>query len=200
MPPELPAAELACPHGLCLAISVAGEIPAPVERLTLEHAMDALHPAEQVIAELLSPARRRDWVAGRAALRAALRRLDPDLAPGPIDSDDRGTPRLPGGWVGSISHKRGVAVALAAADDGWTRGVDIEIDAPPRLDIALRVLTAPEADALAGLPAAEHGRAVMLHFAIKEAVYKAIDPHLRRYVGFLEVAAAPTDDGTAAIT
>jgi hypothetical protein len=28
---------------------------------------------------------------------------------------------------------------------------------------------------------------VTLRFAIKEAIYKAIDPHLRRYVGFTEV-------------
>ena len=36
-------------------------------------------------------------------------------------------------------------------------------------------------------------------FALKEAVYKAIDPFLRRHVGFLEVAVWPAADGHAVV-
>ena len=196
---ELPVAELASAHGLCLAVCVAADVPALAAPAGLDAALDGLHPAERMAAARLAPARCRDWVAGRAALRAALRRLDPDLDAGPIDSDDRGAPRLPPGWVGSISHKRGIAVALADRDRGWTIGIDVEHDAPPRLDIGRRVLTPGEAETLARLDAAARGLAVTLHFALKEAIYKAIDPHLRRYVGFGEVAVAPAPDGTVRV-
>jgi enterobactin synthetase component D len=195
---DLPVAELASCHGTCVAVAVASEHPAPSPTVTVEEALAALHPDEQASAAAMSANRRRDWVAGRAALRAALHRGG--LVPaGPIDSDDRGAPRLPTGAVGSISHKRGLAVALAAAADGWSRGIDVELDAAPRFDIARRVLTPPEAALIAALPEDARGRAIMRTFAIKEAVYKAIDPYLRRYVGFLEVAVNVLDDGTATI-
>jgi enterobactin synthetase component D len=195
---DLPVAELASRHGTCVAVAVASEHAAPSPTITVEEALAALHPDEQASASAMTANRRRDWVAGRAALRAALHRGGL-VMPGPIHSDGRGAPRLPAGAVGSISHKRGLAVALAAADDGWTRGVDVELDAPPRFDIARRVLTPPEAELIAGLPEAERGRAIMRTFAIKEAVYKAIDPYLRRYVGFLEVAVTVDDDGSASV-
>jgi 4'-phosphopantetheinyl transferase EntD len=103
-----------------------------------------------------------------------------------ILADDRGAPVLPGGWVGSISHKGGLAAAIVApAGEGWV-GVDLERAAPPRLDISRRILTPREQACLAGAWE-ERGRAMTPRFAIKEAIYKAIDPHLRRYVGFTEV-------------
>ena len=59
-----------------------------------------LHPDEQTLAAALGPARLRDWVAGRAALR---RLLDAAGAPStPLLIDDRGAPILPAGWIGSI--------------------------------------------------------------------------------------------------
>jgi 4'-phosphopantetheinyl transferase EntD len=114
-----------------------------------------------------------------------------------IVADDRGAPVLPAGWVGSVSHKGAIAAAIVApapAGGGWI-GVDLERAAPPRVDISRRVLTSRELEWLVaagvgeGVGDADHerGRAVTLRFAIKEAIYKAIDPHLRRYVGFLEV-------------
>ncbi len=57
-----------------------------------------------------------------------------------------------------------------------------------RPSIARRILTAPELDALAELdadPLAQRER-VILSFAIKEAVYKAIDPTVQRYVQFTD--------------
>jgi 4'-phosphopantetheinyl transferase EntD len=73
------------------------------------------------------------------------------------------------------------------AGGGWI-GVDLERAAPPRADIARRILTPREQARLADLGDGDaRGRAVTLRFAIKEAIYKAIDPYVRRYVGFLEV-------------
>ena len=41
---------------------------------------------------------------------------------------------------------------------------------------------------------------MILSFALKEAVYKAIDPTVQRYVRFTEVALRFTDHGTVAVS
>ena len=162
-----------------------------------EAALAALAAGERAHAQTLSPGRMISWVGGRLALRAALRaRPDADRAAadirGPILSDDRGAPQLPAGVVGSISHKDGLAVALAAtADgDGWRVGVDLEDRRPARQDIATHVLSDGERAAIAGLDEPARQIEVLVRFAVKEAVYKALDPTLRRHVGFREVTVA----------
>jgi 4'-phosphopantetheinyl transferase EntD len=192
-------------HGVAAAVEVAGEGEAAgPPRLAgrapraLAEALAGLHAEERVHAATLAPARRRDWVAGRLALRTAL--AGAGLAcEAAVLADDRGAPALPAGLCGSISHKRGLAVALVAPGGGARIGVDLEQWAPPRLDLASRVLTDAERAALAGLDEAARGLAVVLRFALKEAVYKAIDPLVRRYVGFREVAVWPDDVGGARV-
>lgn len=162
-----------------------------------EAALGELHAAERALAQELAPLRRREWVAGRRALRRALVGVVEPAAP--LLRDDRGAPVVPAGAVGSVSHKRALAVALAAPDAGWTIGVDLEVPGPRRIDISARVLTAAERALLPAADAAARDRAVILAFALKEAIYKAIDPHLRRYVGFQEVAVWPVADGGARV-
>ncbi|HUQ07826.1 MAG TPA: 4'-phosphopantetheinyl transferase superfamily protein, partial [Kofleriaceae bacterium] len=187
--------DLALAHGRAVAIDVID----PDDAVLAE-----LHPDERTRALTLSPIRRREWVAGRRALRHALAGVAPGAAAAPVLADDRGAPVLGAGAVGSISHKRALAVALAAGADGWTVGVDLEVLGPRRVDISERILTKAELSTLAStVPSTPTGdlrdRAVLLAFALKEAVYKAIDPHLRRYVGFQEVQVWPSADGTARI-
>ena len=45
----------------------------------------------------------------------------------------------------------------------------------------------------------ERGSEVLLRFSAKEAIYKALDPYVKRYVGFREVAVTPLADGTAKV-
>ena len=52
---------------------------------------------------------------------------------------------------------------------------------------------------LEGLPEEERWSNTILRFAIKEAIYKAIDPFVQRFVGFDEVSVFPRPDGTAEI-
>jgi 4'-phosphopantetheinyl transferase EntD len=118
---------------------------------------------------------------GRAALRAALAELG--CIAGDIARNDRGAPIVPSGWLGSISHKSGRAAALAAlASDDARVGIDLERAVAPRMAIERRILTPRER---AALPADR--RAVTRAFALKEAIYKAVDPFVRRYVAFAEV-------------
>jgi enterobactin synthetase component D len=151
-------------------------------------AAEANLDAERVAAARYRGGRADEYLAGRRALRAAVAALGLDVAVGAIDADERGAPRLPDGVVGSISHKATLALALAAPAAGWTVGVDLERRAPRPTDIARKVLTVDELAGVAALDDDARRRAVVRAFAIKEAVYKAIDPYLRRYVGFLEVA------------
>jgi enterobactin synthetase component D len=165
------------PHGRALILDLDDEVVAG----------DTLLGNEIAIAAERGPVRRREFVAGRAALRSLLGE------PVAIMPDDRGAPMLPAGWVGSISHKGERAAALiAAAGDGFV-GLDIELAVPARTAIERRILTAREQQHV------RDGRDVTRSFAIKEAIYKAIDPIVRRYVGFTEVELEVHGDGTCTV-
>jgi len=180
VPPPSPD-RLALAHGACVVVAL--------DPAALAAALAALPADEQRRAAALAERRRADYVAGRTALHLALG----DAAP--IGSDDRGAPVLPAGWVGSVSHKGSRAVALVAPAGAGHIGVDLERAAPPRQDIARRILTPRE---LAALP--DRGAAVTLRFSIKEAIYKAIDPYARRYVGFTEVEVELDGDAVSVTT
>ncbi|MEA2700520.1 MAG: hypothetical protein QOI66_4791 [Myxococcales bacterium] len=192
---------IALPWGQCAGVALP-----PVRGKTVsvapvpDAALARLAVAERAHAETLPPGRAVTWVGGRLALRAALHALGagagaPDTDAAPILSDDRGAPVLPAGVVGSISHKDGLAVALASDDVGWRVGIDVELLRPSRHDIAPRVLDPDERAALVGLDQAARRAEVLVRFALKEAVYKALDPSLRRYIGFFEVQTRRDEHG-----
>jgi len=183
--------KLALDHGVVVAVAIDAAVEVEVDNVDAEHALMAAR----------SPSRRGEWLAGRRALRAALREAGLAVPSGAIDADDRGAPRLPAGAVGSISHKPDYAIAIAAAATGQALGIDLERRGPRRIDVSRRVLTPAELAALVARAPSTGDRddAVVRAFAIKEAIYKAIDPFLRRYVGFQEVAVWPAADGTARV-
>ena len=176
-------------HGRCVGVPIPPGIPDDAP----------LRLPERRFAERLTDARRPAWAAGRIALRAALDDLG--ITAGPLLATDRGAPLLPAHALGSISHKRELAVGLAAHREGGAElGVDLERDAPLRIDIASRVLTEKEAASLAGLAPDTRHSEVLLRLSCKEAIYKAIDPFVRRYVGFQEATVVPRPDGTVEAT
>lgn len=167
--PTLPFADtgdvVATPFGLCAIVDLAdADVP---------QAWAALPAAERARADSFAGARRRDFIAGRTAMH---RLVADDVA---ILSDDRGAPKLPPGRCGSISHKASRAVAIVAPVVTGYVGIDLERAVAPRGDIGRRILTPRE-------PAVT-GKWLTRVFAIKEAIYKAIDPLVRRYVGFHEI-------------
>ena len=95
-----------------------------------------------------------------------------------------------------------MALAAPADEPRRTLGVDLELSRPMRLDIASRILTAPELAALAALSGPARDHEVLRRFAAKEAIYKALDPWLGRYVEFKEATITRAADGTmtAALT
>jgi enterobactin synthetase component D len=190
------------PHGRCVGVRVPGASERADATCLAREELDFLAS--------LAPARRPTWLAGRVALHAAL--IDLGLPCGPILATQRGAPELPVGVTGSISHKRTLAVALAAHKrDDLSLGVDIEPiptlpvsltepDWDNRPDISSRVMTPAELAVLATVPDNLRRREVVLHFSIKEALYKAINPLIGRYVSFQEATVLPACDGSVAVT
>lgn len=165
---------LSCPHGELVGVRLAdGAIDHP-----------DLHPEEAERAAGLRGARRMGFVAGRIAAARALAAVGAPRAA--IGSDARGAPVVPPGFVGSISHKNELGVALAARADGARIGVDVEALKELRDGVARLVLTEAERARLEGLDEGERARIVLASFSIKESIYKAIDPFVQRYVGYHE--------------
>jgi len=84
----------------------------------------SLHPAERALAADKPARRRTELVAGRVALRRAL--LEAGwTGSDPILPNPQGRPGVPAGFTGSITHKDGFALAIAAPlRQGRTLGVD----------------------------------------------------------------------------
>lgn len=147
------------------------------------HAAEIDHLADR------SPRRAREFVAGRAALRAALRSAGWSGAE-PLLPSEQGRPGLPAGWTGSITHKDGLALAIARRlVAGRTLGIDSEVlGERERTGIARKVLTAAE---LARWQRQGSWPALLESFSTKESIYKALHPHVPRYIGFEEAELAP---------
>ena len=167
-----------------------------------------LHAAEAKMADLLPLARRGTFVGGRLAMRAALATtMAPHDIP-PVFRNARGAPVLPPGVTGSISHKRDLALAAVIRADGTLRHLGVDLEQRPserdleKPSIASRILTAHERAELAAerLDALAERERLLVHFAVKEAVYKAIDPVVQRYVGFTEVELIVDALGTAEVS
>ncbi len=157
----------------------------PIASLSVEPQEVELHPDERGEASRHKPRRRRELVAGRTALRRALRAAgwggDAPLLPG-----EQGRPVLPPGYTGSLTHKDGLVLAVAAPLlEGRTLGVDSEVlGERPRVGIAGRILRPAE---LARWEAAGAAWPALLEvFSMKEAIYKAAHPHVPRYIRFDE--------------
>ncbi len=193
-------------------------VPVPPALQTL---LSALPDDERALCARWAPKRQATFAAGRQALRLAL------VAAGVVDDitnvpaigrDDRGAPVLPPGLARlrravSITHKDSVAGALVvpavAADvDVVAVGCDLELDVDiigggrdrhSMESLARQVLLPAELQALVEGDLDDDGyrRAVFERFSLKEALYKGLDPFVRRYVGFHEVSVIVDDDGAA---
>jgi phosphopantetheine--protein transferase-like protein len=192
------------PHGQLAAVRLPVTRSDEELRATLARSEPQLLPGEQELAGLLAVPRRVSFVGGRLALRSALTVIAPDARTTPVLKTTRGAPQLPPGVLGSVSHKRTLAVGMATLHRALVNTIGIDVEEIPderdlvRPDLAPKILTAAERHALAPLAARDalaYREAVRLRFALKEAVYKTIDPHVQRYVRFQEVEVIPESDG-----
>lgn len=186
LPPYVPTLRVLTPFGMCVGVHLPeGGRPDDVAGVT-----ERLWPEERALLADLPAARARTFAGGRLALRAALAEAGLSCN-APILRGAAGEPLLPPHLWGSVSHKDQVAVALVApAVTGCLGGlgVDVEVLTPGHVDISRRILRPEERAALAGCEAEERQRQARLAFSVKEALYKAGFPLVRRFFGFHEAA------------
>jgi len=138
-----------------------------------------LYPREAEAIRNAVPARQAEFARGRACARRALAQLGSD--PCPIPVGDHRQPLWPPGYVGSITHCKGLVVAVAARDDRLTAiGVDAE-PAGPLPDGTAKLVLAPDEMEEAPPPLDT------VVFSAKEAVHKALFPISHVWMDFLDV-------------
>lgn len=136
--------------------------------------------------------RRSDFLMGRLAAVAALRRLG---AEGSVGRSPEGAPVWPEGIAGSLTHHSGVAAAVVGRQgsglcpsdgDPGRELAGLGIDICPRLHgdrlraVVRQCLTEAERERWASEESAT------LAFAAKESIYKAAYPRAQRFIGFAE--------------
>jgi 4'-phosphopantetheinyl transferase EntD len=139
-----------------------------------------------------------EYLAGRVAMRRALGKLSSQI--GPIFRNRHGAPSLPHFVRGSISHKNEFAVALVKPNFFGTVGVDIEVAKPPRSkQLAMKIMSERERYLAGNLKGISKEVETLLHFSMKEALYKALHPYVHRHIGWDEAEVFPFDDGNVAV-
>ena len=174
--------------GTLLGVRIPAEEPRPAD-------IDNLHPDEKKVLEAYRRTRRGTWVGGRVALARACESLGQPQRP--LLNDERGAPCLPAGISGSLTHKNDLAIALVQASENKYRlGVDLEEISTKETGVAKMVLTETEMSQYEELDSYARDAFLIVRFSLKEAIYKALDPFVRRYVGFKEVEVEqPQADG-----
>jgi 4'-phosphopantetheinyl transferase EntD len=139
--------------------------------------------------------RRRQFAAGRACARAAVRHLGRDLGellPGP----DR-APQWPKDLVGSITHCEGFAGAAVASAVRWRAlGIDAEPAEPLPPEVVDVVFTRTERTALKDVPSTKTHPWDRIIFSAKESLFKIWSPLRQRWLGFEDAEVRLAADGT----
>ena len=158
-----------------------------------QRATDLL-PEERKLIESWAPSRQREFVTGRMCARRALDLLGVDASGLLPDAD--GIPQWPEDTVGSISHCRGVAMAMVAKSvDCRLLGLDLE--KTNRLSAgAIKQVLNPIEEIFTG---GDQLKASIL-FSLKEAFYKAQFPKWQAVGNFSDLALeVDLTEGTAKI-
>jgi len=127
--------------------------------------------------------RQREFLAGRYCALRALQEAGctASTVPGVLG---RSLPDWPIGWTGSISHCNDLAIAVAAPLTSCASiGIDVEgsIDSATASEIACHVALPGEQELLLACDCTD---AIGLLFSAKEALYKALYPHVGRFFDF----------------
>lgn len=195
------------PHGRCVLVelpSLLEEPPSEELRRELEQGLPSfeLHPTEAQHMSEFGPTRKLFFAGGRLALRRAIRAAEALGDAGPVLPGELGAPTLPKGLIGSISHTHGLAAAVVSTPppnaEQAAVGIDVERASRQTSSRLARRILAPvereqmELDEL-GLP---DRAGLTLRFSLKEALYKALHPILRRPIEWHSVCVRPLRDGS----
>jgi 4'-phosphopantetheinyl transferase EntD len=204
--PFATAFELPVDHGMCVAVTLPLYPCKDDDDYCPTLPLYELHDQECHALESMLPVRQMQFAGGRAAMRRALTALGVDASE-PVLRSSSGAPHImPDGVMGSISHTRGLATAIACRppSDGAATpsavGVDVESSSRElSLRIAKRVLHEAERQTLGTSPSPAvptPAADLLLRCSLKEALYKALHPLVRRTIKWHTVQVQPQPDGT----
>ncbi|MBO9830234.1 4'-phosphopantetheinyl transferase superfamily protein [Xanthomonas sp. A2111] len=144
--------------------------------------------------------RQAEYLAGRRAALAALQAAGSAATDLPIGADR--APVWPAGFLGSLSHTDGLAVAIALPASAGANGIGLDVErvvAEDQLEAIRNVaLDASDCDALAALARIRGWPyALTLGFSAKESFYKAAAATVGRFFDFgaLRVEGCDPDSG-----
>ena len=153
-------------------------------RCTVRLRLDELHASERSYIGNSVQKRQAEFSSGRYLARCALAELG--VEPCSILMADDRTPLWPEGIVGSISHSES-EVLVAVGRRAEQIGIGIDTETRRHLNDELRnTIATPDECAAAATLLSEDDLAVTL-FSCKEAVYKAVYPLTRQFLGFADV-------------
>jgi len=140
---------------------------------TQESPHEPLFPEEEAAVRSAVAKRQREFRAGCAGARAALRKLG--LPPQPLPVGPRRAPVWPEGVMGSITHTRGFCAAAAA----WQQqiaglGVDAEQRGAVQPSLPRHIATEVERAWMTRTPPPPRGDWPTLLFSAKESLYKTL--------------------------
>ena len=147
----------------------------------------SLHPQEvRFVSPRATLKRKEEFFMGRAAAHQALRNLGEPVEP--VGKGPSGAPAWPESATGSITHKDGMALAVAApAGLCKAVGVDLEtVAGPVSLGISRRVCRPEEIPWVFEDPSSFDLR-LKLIFSAKESVYKAVNCFNKGFLSFSDV-------------
>ena len=151
----------------------------------VQDATAGLMPEEALLTASWATQRRNEFASGRCCARRALATLGVNVG-GALLPDAEGLPAWPTGFLGSISHSRGVAMAVAAPLRTYSLlGLDLEKTNRLSQAAGRRVVHPLEYGFVGG----DLRRASIL-FSLKEAFYKAQFPRWRTTGNFQDLALA----------
>ena len=131
----------------------------------------SLYPEERCFVRHAVPKRQRDFTAGRACTREALKRLGiEDFA---VRMGRTGEPLWPSGVVGSISHSTGFC-GVAVSRRGTTLALGFDVDSAEPLTPRLRTIVCSRAELewIERHPPPSYSDWTKIIFSAKESVYK----------------------------
>lgn len=176
-------------NGSFLTSSLASLFARPVSICVATPAMyeSELWPEEVEVVKNAILRRRREFSAGRAAAREALKKLS--IPPGAILASPDRSPRWPEGIVGSISHCEGRCVAVVGTKHNLASvGLDVETAEPLSPQMSSQICDTTEAMHFSCLPNPVGSNWGKLAFSAKEAFYKCYYPLTKTFLDFQGVS------------
>lgn len=154
--------------------------------------LDLLPAAEKFPVVNAAPLRQIQFASGRVAARDALRKLGVSVVAVQIGSMRE--PLWPEGIVGTITHTDRWALAWVARQDHYL-GLGVDLEQATQLPDRDWSLILSEAERRWTENCADAQLAATALFSVKESIYKAVFPTVRRFVDFdeIELAFGPQD-------